>query len=78
MNASLIREKLHQIIDNASDEKLEEIYHMIDTPPAPHQNWWENKEVICEFDERVKEWVQDEQKGYSLLDIDQEIAKRKK
>lgn len=78
MNASLIREKLHQIINNASDEKLEEIYHMIDKPTTPYKNWWENKEVIREFDERVKDWVQDEQKGYSLLDIDQEIAKRKK
>ncbi len=72
MNTGLLREKLHQIINTASDEKVKEIYQMIDKGALPYKDWWKNKQIIREFDERVKDWIQDEQKGYSLLDIDRE------
>jgi hypothetical protein len=69
MNTAVIREKLHQIINNASDEKLEAIYQLMDTLSSPTKKWWEDENVIREFDGRVEDWLRDEQKSYSMKDI---------
>lgn len=78
MNATRLREKLHKLISTASDENLPLIYQAVDTAVAPSTNWWENKDIIREFDSRVKSWLENGETGYSVEDIDKEINKRKK
>ncbi|MCT1526838.1 hypothetical protein [Sphingobacterium hotanense] len=78
MNSKRLREKLHQLINTVSDENLPLVFQAVDTAVAPSSNWWENKDVICEFDSRVKSWLENGEKGYSMEDIDKEIIKRKK
>ncbi|SEN00705.1 hypothetical protein SAMN05216436_11086 [bacterium A37T11] len=76
MNTSTLREKLHQLINNASDENLPSIYQAVDAAAVAGINWWENKDVIREFDDRVKSWLDRGEVGYTMDDIDNEINKR--
>lgn len=77
MNTAVLREKIHQLINNASDESLQIIYQTLGTVVSPAKNWWEDKNIIREFDSRVKSWLTNDETGYSLEDIDEEIKKRK-
>ncbi len=78
MNTAALREKLHQLINNASDENLPVIYQAMNTATTPITNWWDNKDIIREFDDRVKSWLDGGEAGYSLDDIDNEIRRRRK
>lgn len=78
MKTATLREKLHELINNVSDKNLPLVYQAIDSAVSPASNWWEDKNVIREFDDRIKSWLDNEKIGYSMDDIDQEINKRKK
>lgn len=77
MDTVILRERLHQLINSASDESLPMIYHAVGIAVAPAKNWWEDKDIISEFDERVESWLINDEAGYSMEDIDLEISRRK-
>jgi len=78
MSTTGLREKLHILINKVSDEDLPLVYQAVDTVVTSASNWWENKDIIREFDGRVQSWIDNETSGYSMADIDQEINNRKK
>lgn len=77
MKATGLSEKLHQLINSISDEELPLVYNAVGNAVAPLSNWWENKDVIREFDSRVKSWLDNGEIGFSMDDIEKEINNRK-
>ncbi len=57
MNTIALREELHQLINNVSDENLPSVYQAVDTVITSPSNWWENKDIIRDFDSRVRSWL---------------------
>jgi hypothetical protein len=77
MDAIKIRKKLHKLIDDAGEEKLEALYEAMCSVDRPVVSWWEDKNVLRELDSRVASWVEEKAAVYTLKDIDREIALRK-
>ncbi|MBA3987228.1 MAG: hypothetical protein H0X63_11805 [Flavobacteriales bacterium] len=77
MDTIQIRQKLHKLIEDAGQEKLEAFYEALCSIDKPAVFWWEDKNVLRELDSRIESWVEEKEAVYTLEDIDREIAIRK-
>jgi len=77
MDTLKIREKLHKLIDDADEDKLDALYKAMKSIDLPTVSWWEDANLINEFDSRIHSWVEEKGTAYTLEDLDREIAKRK-
>lgn len=48
----MIKQELHSYIDNATDERLEEVYAMIKGDISATYKWWEDNELMTELERR--------------------------
>ena len=66
MDTLTIRQKLHDIIDKADDEKVEELFvKLIDDTRQPYE-WWKDEELVAEMDRRSAALESGEDKGFTL------------
>jgi hypothetical protein len=66
MNMLAIRQKLHDIIDNADDEKVEEMFiKLIDDTNQPYE-WRKDEEFLAELEQISADMDSGKDKGFTL------------
>lgn len=78
MNTASIRDKLYDYIRVADDKKLMAIYTMLEDTITEDLEWWRDNAVVEELQKRYEAWDSGKEKGYSMADIDEGIARLKK
>ncbi|MEO5649379.1 MAG: hypothetical protein ABIR03_05575 [Ginsengibacter sp.] len=78
MNTGTIRERLYDYIRVADDKKIKAIYTMLEDTIIEEAKWWDDNSLVDEFQKRYDAWDTGKEKGYSMADIDQDIARLKK
>jgi len=77
MNAATIRERLYDYIKIADDKKVKAIYTMLEDSITENLEWWNENSIISELQKRYEAWDIGKEKGYSIADIDEDIASLK-
>lgn len=77
MTIATIRKKLQDYIQTADDKKVKAIFTLIESDLEKELNWWEDEELVNEFDNRVKNCIDGKEKGYTLAELDAEIENQK-
>ncbi len=68
-NAIAIRAKLYDYIRVADDRKLSAIYSLLEPQLDANYEWWNDKKLIAEFDERSKALESGADKGFTLDEL---------
>jgi predicted N-formylglutamate amidohydrolase len=78
MTTAAIREKLHDYINVADDEKVKAIYTLVEGQIVPGHHWASEEEFEADMDERYRRYEKGIDKGYSLDEVKafMEIRKR--
>jgi hypothetical protein len=78
MTTTSIRERLYDFIRVADDKKVKAIYTMLEGEIDERIEWWKDKDFTDSLNEEFAAWKSGKEKGYSLTEIDESIAKLKK
>lgn len=78
MTATTIRQKLYDYIRIAEDKKLKAIYTMLEDEITGQLEWWKDNVFTAELDRNYAAWDSGKEKGYTLKEVDNSIAKLKK
>jgi hypothetical protein len=75
MTTTGIRTRLYDYIRIADEKKLHAIYSLLEPKIEEPFEWWKDKELLKEFDERCKALESGEDKGFTLDELDASIKK---
>ena len=78
MDTLTIRQKLHDIIDKADDEKVEEIFIRVIDDTQPSSEWWRDEELVAELNRRSAALERGEDKGIPWEDVKARLLQRHK
>ncbi|HMT75716.1 MAG TPA: hypothetical protein PKA77_16700 [Chitinophagaceae bacterium] len=78
MNTADVRERLYDYIRVADDKKVKAIYMMLEDEITEELKWWEDNSIVKELDKRYNNWAKDNQKGYSVSDIEATVSQMRK
>lgn len=76
MTIATIREKLHDYIDTADEERVKAIYTLVGDEPANYE-WAEDKDFVAELDDRLDKLNSGEDTGRTWTDIEASIEQLK-
>ena len=66
MDTLTIRQKLHDLIDTANDEKVEEMFiKLIDDTDQPYE-WWKDEELVAEMEQASADLKSGKDKGFTI------------
>jgi hypothetical protein len=69
MKTAAIRDKLNDYIRIADDEKIKAMYVLFKNEINSELAWWQDNELIKEFDADYKKWKSGKAKGYSVDEV---------
>ena len=75
MNSTVIRHKLYDYIRIATDKKLIAIYNLLEDEIVDLNEWWKNKKMVEDFDNRYKAMETGEDKGVTIQELNSSIEK---
>jgi hypothetical protein len=78
MTTAAIREKLHDYINVADDDKVKAIYTLVEEQILPGHHWASEEEFVADMDERVRRYDERIDKGYSWAEVEASIEELKK
>lgn len=78
MNTSSIRIKLYDYIRIADEKKLHAIYDLLENEIEETEQWWNDKQLVKEFDARYEALESDKDKGFTPVQLEESIAKLRK
>ena len=73
MTTTAIRTKLYDYIKVADEKKVKAIYTMLESEIETNVEWWLDEKVISDIQKRVDDFETGKDKGFSKLDILNEI-----
>lgn len=73
-----IRHKLYDYIRVADDKKLSAIYHLLESEIEQAQEWWKDKAVTQELDQRYKALEDGTDKGFTLEELKSSVTNLRK
>jgi hypothetical protein len=82
MKIEEIKEKLHQYIDKATEEDLQEMLFLLEEDgvdygrETKHRKWWEDEAFVKELDRRADEIESGKVKGYTRDEVEAEVKRR--
>jgi len=74
-SAVAIRTRLYDYIRVADDKKLNAIYQVLEPRIEEPYEWWKDKKLLAEFDDRCKALESGADKGFTLDELDASIKK---
>jgi len=69
MTTTAIREKLHDYISLADDDKIKNIYELFEDQMAPASDWSEDEAFVAELNDRVTRLEEGTDKGVSIKEV---------
>ena len=78
MNSTVIRHKLYDYIRIANDKKLLAIYNLLEDEIVDLNEWWKNKKIVEDFDNRHNSMETGEDKGITIQELNSFIGKSRK
>ena len=78
MDTLTIRQKLHDLIDTADDEKVEEMFIKLIDDTQPSSEWWRDEELVAELNRRSAALESGEDKGIPWEDVKARLLKMHK
>jgi hypothetical protein len=78
MTIAAIREKLHNYISEADDEKVKNLYNIFEDQMAPAYEWSKDAEFVAELEDRVKRWENGTAPGFSIDEVKASLEELKK
>jgi hypothetical protein len=78
MTTTAIREKLHNYISMADDEKIKNIYSLFEDQMSPAVDWSEDEKFVAELNERVRRWEEGIDRGVSIEEVKAELERLNK
>ena len=75
MSNSTIRHKLYDYIRVADDKKLHAIYNLLENEIEQTNEWWKDKLVTLELDNRYQALENGSDKGFTVEQIEQSVSK---
>ena len=75
MNSTVIRHKLYDYIRIANDKKLLAIYNLLEDEIVDVSEWWKNKKIVEDFDNRYNAMETGEDKGITIQELNSFIEK---
>lgn len=77
MTTASLRDRLYDYIRVADDKKIKAIYMMLEDEITEEIEWWNNPAFVAALEKEYQAWDSGKEKGYSLTEINTEIARRK-
>jgi len=77
MKPLTIRERLYDYIRVADDKKIKAIYNLLETDITKTVEWWLDKVVVPDLDNRYKKWQAGKEKGYTLEELQRQLLSLK-
>ena len=74
-SATGIRARLYDYIRIADDKKLHAIYELLEPQIEEPYEWWKDKTLLADFDERCKAMESGADQGFTLDQLDASIEK---
>lgn len=78
MTVAAIKEKLHDYISEADDDKIKALYTLLEDQMNPSLNWWDDVEFVAELDERAKRLENGTDKGYTWNEVEASLDELRK
>ncbi len=78
MNSDNLRERLYDYIRIADEKKVKAIYTMLEDTITGELEWWNDKTILDEFQNRYEDWDSGKTRGYTMSEIYEEISRLKK
>jgi len=75
MSNSTIRHKLYDYIRVADDKKLHAIYNLLENEIEQTNEWWKDKLVTLELDNRYEALENGSDKGFTIEQLEQSVSK---
>ena len=75
MTTTAIRTRLYDYIRIADEKKLQAIYNLLGPQIDESYEWWKDKQLLAEVDERSRALESGEDKGFTLDELDASINK---
>ena len=76
MDPVVIRLELHDYIDKASDEKVEEMFSMIRHEGNESYEWWKDEELVAELERRSADLKSGKDKGVPWQEVKQRLMNK--
>ena len=73
--ATAIRTTLYDYIRTADEKKLDAIYQLLGPQIEESYEWWKDKKLLEEFDDRCKALESGADKGFTLDELEVSIQK---
>jgi len=77
MTTSAIKQKLYEYIRVADDKKIKAIYTLIEADVNEVYEWWNDKNLIAELDQRSANLKSGKDKGHSWESVKKELLSKK-
>lgn len=77
MDTSTIRQKLYEYIRVADDKKVKAIYTIIESDLDELYEWWNDKDLMSELDQRSADFKSGKDKGQSRVEVKNQLLKSK-
>jgi len=78
MTVAAIKEKLHDYISGADDEKVKALYTLLEDQIFPILNWWEDEDFVTELDERYKRLENGTDRGHTIDEVKAHLNEQRK
>jgi len=75
MTATTIRHKLYDYIRVADDKKLQAIYLLLENEIDETHEWWKDKQLTQELDNRYEALESGEDKGFTITQLTDSVNK---
>ena len=78
MTVATIKEKLHDYISEADDEKVKALYILLEDQMTPQLEWWEDEKFVAELDKRQQDLENGTDRGYSIDEVKAYLDEQRK
>ncbi len=78
MDTTTKRQKLHEYIDTAENDKVDALYTILEHDVKEPYEWWNDEELCAELDRRSADFASGKDKGVPWEEVKKELLSRRK
>jgi len=78
MTVAAIKEKLHDYISEADDDKIKALYTLLEDQMNLSSDWSDDEEFVAELNERYRRWEAGVDRGYTWNEVEASLDELRK